>query len=67
MNLHRKVKQKRVILYKIHDIKFKGLTPDLEEIFTIYDISKTYLKQSKLKDCKPKSRLTDKLSKSHYK
>ena len=32
MNLHRKVKQtKRAILYKIYDITFKGLSPNLNE------------------------------------
>lgn len=41
MNLHRKVKQyKRVILYKIYDITFKSLTPNLKEVFSIYDHSR---------------------------
>lgn len=40
MKLHRKVKQfKRVILYKIYDITFKGVSPNLSEEFKIYDLS----------------------------
>lgn len=40
MNLHRKVKEeKRSIIYRIYDIVFKGITPDLREEFTLYDVT----------------------------
>lgn len=41
MKLHRKIKQsKRAILYKIYDITFKGISPNLKEEFIIYDLSR---------------------------
>jgi hypothetical protein len=40
MKMHSKIKQfKRVILYKIYDITFKGVSPNLKEEFVIYDMS----------------------------
>ena len=40
MNLHRKVKEsKRVVIYRIYDIKFKGISPNLAEEFVITDIT----------------------------
>ena len=38
--MHRRIKERRVVMYRIYDIKFKTFSPHLDEVFEIFDLNR---------------------------